>query len=1489
MHMKKRVLSALLVLCLACGLVSTAWATEGTGTVSEPAAAAETSNVVSVDPATPESGAEETESDSQPEETVEGTETPVEGGTEYTAALESDGQTMNIFVTAPDGAFAEGVEPQLSVTMLSDEDKLDAVASELDNAQVQYDGFTALDITFTDKATGEEIEPAQDVAVRIELPQAIVDSGIDLTTLAVQHLEEDENGDVKNVTEVATLDNGITLSEEAAAAANEAAGVAPMSDLPAEEATAGDATETPAAVAEFEVDGFSSFVITWVDYEAGKANYASINVVLWDDQAGKELDAPLFNTSWTNPLQDNTTKTASDLVGDNQYITVTENGEETTYEYNNATYTVTSKESGRIDNEGDFRQIRANRSGRHGRYYAYINGSSNGIRFNDYSITVYLHYDTATITPDPGTDTPSATITAGKSAVKLDDDNYTLNLSVTGDRGNKIDKQKMDVLFILDESNSMRYDFGWINNQEVDRIAAAKYAIGEIVGAGYGHTNGLSQNTALDVEYALVGFYGGENDEGYNNSHNDATSHVTGNWTKSATTLYNSTPGSLSNRDNGGTNYEAGFYKGNELLNLNRPDREDAIKVVIFISDGVPGYYYDNTGKTTGKGQPGSYNPNRPNSDEYKAVHNAISELQKMDIDYFYFVGVGSNSINSDVYTDIVSAAAVPTTNKGSVEASSTDDLIQKFKDIQEKLTFYLADNVKMTDPLSENAELVAEANGENTGKYKFTITLEHRENADANYVALESKDVYIQLDENGTGTAQVQDWTVGSETIPSITVKVENHKTIKVEFDSKYRLAQNYRYTVSTTIAPSSSAIAAGVDGYNATGEGDQSDLKTGTHSGQSGYFSNDNNNAVITYDAITTDKDGSVTARTDGEPVYFPKPVIQVPEKTTVDLTLEKTFVGLSDAEVEYLIFRDDGFGFDVNYCVSEARPEDPEQSGKNMTFMAPDADVRGLYLPDGTEISSLNNGGGGYRIVAGNYLVQDQWHNESEGTYNTDYTNPKTGASLKKENGNWVYSITLTVPKCDQNHFFTVFEQHQEVPGYAKINDSNAEWTITGLESTPITGTGKFIEGNRNVYEDMNELGEKGNYREQEDYAIAKGALRKLSITGPTTIAFTNHYTGKLDVTKEIGDSNEYSEAEGEAYTLTIAPAHLDKLSSVQNGLKDKTVSYKIVTTDQSGNETVVPGGTGTKTLDDKGSFTIDIKPGQTIHFSDMPAIQWQVTEDEAKAKVEGYTLDVAYSDSNNSVVNDVTHWNKYVTGDTIGGSYPNDGIASVDSAVREHKNPDVNPNAVAKVTVTNVYTPNTVILTVNKTVAGSMGDTTNHSEFTFHLTLKNGDAAVTDATISYTVDNGQATTMYYDEEGQYYFFTLSHGETAVITIPYGYTATLQEVEGNGYEVYSRLRQVRGDGKLDGEITGNLTDENTETTLTAQHFSNSNQISPIEMTQDQECDFVNFRKVVAPTGLESNHTTPYVLMITAAGVAGLALIGGIVARRVRRRREE
>lgn len=355
--MKKRVLSALLALCLTLSLAGAAFAeNEPSGdsssavsqavssvesepqtqdeTVSSGSASGEDQTTAKTEstPAPTETPAasdvteeepeatEEPEAATEPDATPAPTEDPVadvteneesDGSVEYTAALETDGETMNVIVTAPEGAFAEDVQPKLSVTMLTAEDELNDVANKLTDAEVQYDGFAALDITFTDKATGEEIEPVQQVSVRIELPQTIVDSGIDLNTLAVQHLEEDENGNV-NVAEVATLDNGITLSEEAAAAANEAAGVAHMSDMPAEEATAGDAaTETPAAVAEFEVNGFSTFTLTY-----GYNRTLNIQVVDLNGTTIGQNGSSTISTSWES-VQD----IADDIVSKNKIPT----------------------------------------------------------------------------------------------------------------------------------------------------------------------------------------------------------------------------------------------------------------------------------------------------------------------------------------------------------------------------------------------------------------------------------------------------------------------------------------------------------------------------------------------------------------------------------------------------------------------------------------------------------------------------------------------------------------------------------------------------------------------------------------------------------------------------------------------------------------------------------------------------------------------------------------------------------------------------------------------------------------------------------------------------------------------------------------------------------------------------------------------------------------------------------------------------------------
>ena len=413
--MKKRVLSALLALCLTLSLAGAAFAenepsgdsssavsqavssvesepqtqdetvssdsasgedqtaakTESTPAPTETPAASDVTEEESESTVAPEA-TEEPEVTAEPDATPTPTEDPVadvteneesDGSVEYTASLETDGETMNVIVTAPEDAFAEGVQPKLSVTMLTAEDELNAVAGELDTAEVQYDGFAALDITFTDEATGEEVEPVKSVTVRIELPQTIVDSGVDLTTLAVQHLEEDENGNVQKVTEVATLDNGITLSEEAAEAVNEAAGVAPMSDMPAEEATAGDATETPAAVAEFEVDGFSSFVITWNNY------YYSQITIHCVDESGKSVGDNLED------IDRSSTITMADIAP-----------KISGYDYDRA---VIARSNNQISSGREFTQLR---------YYNYrwqykVNRDST--RWNDIYNSVYLVYKKA--------------------------------------------------------------------------------------------------------------------------------------------------------------------------------------------------------------------------------------------------------------------------------------------------------------------------------------------------------------------------------------------------------------------------------------------------------------------------------------------------------------------------------------------------------------------------------------------------------------------------------------------------------------------------------------------------------------------------------------------------------------------------------------------------------------------------------------------------------------------------------------------------------------------------------------------------------------------------------------------------------------------------------------------------------------------------------------------------------------------------------------
>ena len=171
----------------------------------------------------------------------------------YEAATESG---VKVFVDAPEGALPE--DAKLHAELVESEKDNQAVADELEKAEVAYDGFLALDVYFAD-ADGNEVEPTKPVDVRFELPEGALPE--DAVDLAVHHLAEAEDGAVAEVEAVAD-------------------------DADATEGTV--AAQDDATVdAEFTVESFSWFTLTYKD-----GNGIQVNLVAEGGSAlpGGEVD-----------------------------------------------------------------------------------------------------------------------------------------------------------------------------------------------------------------------------------------------------------------------------------------------------------------------------------------------------------------------------------------------------------------------------------------------------------------------------------------------------------------------------------------------------------------------------------------------------------------------------------------------------------------------------------------------------------------------------------------------------------------------------------------------------------------------------------------------------------------------------------------------------------------------------------------------------------------------------------------------------------------------------------------------------------------------------------------------------------------------------------------------------------------------------------------------------------------------------------------------
>ena len=261
--------------------------------------------------------------------------------------------------------------------------------------------------------------------------------------------------------------------------------------------------------------------------------------------------------------------------------------------------------------------------------------------------------------PTPGIVETKKELSHEKYIAKNKDGTYNLTLNVSGAVGSESYANKLDVLFVMDTSNSMmremnsKNDLNDYTTNENSRFFNQQKAVEAAVAK-------LKSKKNVDAQFAVVSF--------------DTQAGIETEWTKDSIkypTGVGKYPGY--SKQAGGTNYEAGLIKAKQLLDSGRTD---ATKIVVFLSDGDPTFYYkkDSQGNITGIGG------GKGNSYNDTAMVNAQTQLSKMSMNYFYTVGVGPEDSYNHLSSLISNAPSGTVT--GSYNGTDSSNLKNAFDSI---------------------------------------------------------------------------------------------------------------------------------------------------------------------------------------------------------------------------------------------------------------------------------------------------------------------------------------------------------------------------------------------------------------------------------------------------------------------------------------------------------------------------------------------------------------------------------------------------------------------------------------------------------------------------------------------------------------------------------------------------------------------------------------------------------------------------------------
>ena len=458
------------------------------------------------------------------------------------------------------------------------------------------------------------------------------------------------------------------------------------------------------------------------------------------------------------------------------------------------------------------------------------------------------------------------------------DDEYDVTLEVTGDSiQTTIGGGTADIVFVIDKSSSMNqwdYDLGgnrWtILKETVDRfinklkitspnskISFIEYQSSDLTNYTRTGTYDEIRNVAMaNTENA------DKNLEGYSLKYFRTLQR----WTaisEVGSKPYGSAPGG-----NQGT-HSAGGYLGAEraldrLKKYNPEEYNSNVKYVIYLADGTAGFYVDSYGYRDGAGSGGNTNARR-------AAITQSGELKKKHPDAtIYTVAFGSDSsanmnwMKPGAYNGNITNPYNPNVT-AFYSATNTEELEKTFDSLAEQVGSRAVTNPKVTDILSGHVMPAGiQING-------TTVAAPELYYGTSSITGTSADGVQTAADKGTKLTAVLAD----ADTVNYIN---SDGKVIAVYSISEKQIDWN----VADTLGKDEKRVLTyrvKVTGDYTADYPDEGDNGTGTHSGESGY--NSNESAVLTFE--------------NGNDVTFPHPVVQVTPST---LTVSKEVSGIDEA---------------------------------------------------------------------------------------------------------------------------------------------------------------------------------------------------------------------------------------------------------------------------------------------------------------------------------------------------------------------------------------------------------------------------------------------------------------------------------------------------------------------------------------------------------------------------------------------------------------